>query len=102
MALKYCLEGEEATRSLLVDGKPLHADLEQVVLPGTGGWSNGADQWNLLPASLPGSPDAMVLRLEKGTHTVRLENTAGGGLNLDYIVLAPAQVALTRALVEKP
>jgi hypothetical protein len=102
VALKYCLEGEEATRSLLLDGKPLHADLEQLVLPGTGGWSNGADQWSLVSASLPGSPDAMVFRLEQGRHTIRLENTAGGGLNLDYIVLAPAQVALSRAMVEKP
>jgi hypothetical protein len=101
VGIKYCLEGEEADRALVIDGKPLHASLNLINLPGTGGWSNGADQWNLLPISLPGAETPVLVRLEKGTHTIRLENTAGGGLNLDYLVLAPAQVQLTRALIEK-
>lgn len=101
VGIKYCLEGEEANRALAIDGKPLHPSLGLITVPGTGGWSNGADQWNLLPISLPGAETPVLVRLEKGKHTIRLENTAGGGLNLDYVVLAPAQVELTRALIEK-
>lgn len=102
LALKYCVEGEEASRGILLDGKPLHPDLEAAVLPGTGGWSNGADQWSLAAIGLPGSPDAMLVRLERGAHTIRLTNVAGGGMNLDYLVLAPAQAKPTRERIEKP
>lgn len=102
IGLKYCVEGEEASRGVLVDGKAIHPDLEVATLPGTGGWSNGADQWSLVPLALPGSSDALPVRLEKGSHAIRLVNSAGGGMNLDYVVLAPAQARLERSLVEKP
>lgn len=101
VGLKYCLEGDDAIRALRLDGEYLHASLTSFTLPSTGGWSNGADQWSLVPICLPESETPMIVRLEKGKHVVRLESPAGGGLNVDYVVLAPATATMTRALVEK-
>jgi hypothetical protein len=101
LGLKYCLEGDEAIRAVRLDGKYLDPSLATVTLPGTGGWSNGADQWSLVPICLPDSSTPMIMRLEQGKHVIRLESPAGGGLNLDYLVLAPATATLSRAMVEK-
>lgn len=101
VGLKYSLEGEDTMRSLHIDGKPMHESIEVLTLLGTGGWSNGSDQWNLLPIALPGSEVPMLVRLEAGKHTIRLENKSGGGLNLDYLILMSANATMTRALVEK-
>lgn len=100
VALKYCLEGDENTRYLTIDGKPLHEDLRGLVLPGTGGWSNGSDQWKLVSATLPGAEDPFIFRLEAGEHTLRLDSP-GGGLNLDYLALLPAQATATRSGIER-
>lgn len=102
IGLKYCLEGDGATRSLRLNGEPIHPSLNTMTLTGTGGWSNGADQWSLIPICLPESDTPMLVRLEQGEHVIRLENAGGGGVNLDYIVLVPATASLTRKLVEQP
>jgi hypothetical protein len=101
LGLKYCLEGDEAVRAVRLDGEYLDPSLTTVALPGTGGWSNGADQWSLVPVCLPDSSTPMIVRLVQGKHVIRLESPAGGGLNLDYLVLAPATATLSRAMVEK-
>ena len=101
VGIKYCLEGDDAIRAVRVDGEFLHPSLSTITLPGTGGWSNGADQWSLVAICLPESETPMIVRLEKGKHVVRLESPAGGGLNVDYVVLAPATAIMSRALVEK-
>lgn len=100
VGIKYCLEGDSSLRSLHIDGKAMHDDIEVLNLPGTGGWSSGADQWALLPIALPGSEVPMLVRLEAGKHTIRMENVSGGGMNVDYLVLMSANVTMTRSLAE--
>ena len=72
------------------------------VTPGPGGgWSNGADNWSYYALKWPLVGGPLLVRLERGRHTLRLENTSGGGVNLDYIVLAPVGMEVTREAVER-
>ncbi|MCK5804586.1 MAG: hypothetical protein KAI66_17245, partial [Lentisphaeria bacterium] len=66
-----------AKRSLTVDGR----DTGEIRFSGTGGFGSAAGDWD--------HKEAAKLTLVKGTHTFRLENVDGQGLNLDYLVLQP-------------
>lgn len=101
LGLRYCKEGDATRRSVLIDGQPMHPALGVASFPGTGGWSGGTDNWRLAPVCFPGTETPVIVRLEKGRHVLRLINTLGESMNLDYIVLAPAGVAMTRENVEK-
>ena len=57
-------------------------------MPGTGGWSNGADNWKLYTLQWPLVEKPYLWPLKAGKHTIRVTNIGGGGLNLDYIVIA--------------
>jgi len=80
LVLRYATEVEFGERSVEVDGKPTEG-LEQVRLPGTGGWNAWVE--TLLPATFALSP---------GKHTLRMTNpNTGGSINLDWIKLTPAR-----------
>ncbi len=68
---------QPASRKLSVDGK----DLGGLRFPGSGGFGSAPDEWD--------HAQGPVLDLAAGTHTIRLENTDGKGLNLDYLLLQP-------------
>ena len=68
---------DTAVRALSVDGKALGA----MRFPSSGGFGAQADEWSHARAELQA--------LAPGEHTVRLENTDGKGLNLDYLLLRP-------------
>lgn len=99
--LKYCREGGSVIRALRVDGEYPSESARKFELPGTGGWSNGADNWQYYTLSWPGLEEAFLVKLTAGKHTLRLENSGGDGVNLDYIVFASHPTEVTRALVEK-
>lgn len=101
IALKYCAEGDGASRVLRLDGQAADPNLPELALPGTGGWSNGADNWSLMPIAWPGTATPYLFHLAAGKHVLRFENPAGGGLNLDYLVIAPAAAQPTRAGIER-
>lgn len=102
VAVKYCREGGPVTRSLQIDGEyPLPA-FREVEFATTGGWSNGADNWKVFRFDWPMLENTpFLVHLEKGKHTIRLDNVSGGGLNLDWIVLAEPRMDITREAVEK-
>jgi hypothetical protein len=99
--LKYCREGGPVIRALRIDGEYPSESARKFELPGTGGWSNGADNWQYYALSWPGLDDPFLVKLTAGKHTLRLENSGGDGVNLDYVVFAAAATEVTRALVEK-
>ncbi len=88
---------EQATRAFTLDGQP------QPVLPfaSTGGYgSDSVANWCV--AVLKGSTaQPLALHLSSGTHRVRLENTDGTGLNLDYFDWA-AKSATPDGVAEPP
>ena len=99
--LKYCREGGPVIRSLQIDGAYPGEAARQMEMPGTGGWSNGADNWKLYTLGWPLIGEPYLVLLTKGEHRLRLENVSGGGLNLDYVLFVPAFVEVSRGMVEK-
>jgi hypothetical protein len=66
-------------RALAVDG----AAKGTVRFSGSGGFGSRADEWD--------HAQGPKLQLAAGQHTIRLENTDGKGLNLDYLLLQPSK-----------
>ena len=64
---------------LTIDGQPVG----EFTFPSTGGYgSQIADNWGTTALKSKGRP--VALPLSAGSHTIRLENNNGLGLNLDY------------------
>jgi hypothetical protein len=99
--LRYCREGGPVVRALRIDGEYPHEAARKMEMPGTGGWSNGADNWQYYAFSWPVIGEPFLVKLAAGKHTLRLENASGGGVNLDYIVIASTDTEVSRELVEK-
>jgi hypothetical protein len=89
IVLKYATASPQAKRALTIDGQT-PAGLEAgVLLPETGGYSTGADNWKMWQV-LGNDGKPLRMALAKGAHTLRLAN-AGGGLALDFILLRKAE-----------
>lgn len=102
LLFKYCREGAPTYRALQIDGEYPCDEARKMEMPGTGGWSNGADNWQFYTLSweLVGKP--YLIFLKGGKHTLRIENVTGdSGLNLDYILLTAPFMQPTRQNFEK-
>ena len=100
--VKYCREGDEQLRSIMIDGSFPCEYAKAMTFPGTGGWSNGSDNWKLIPLTWGKVLDKpFFIKLDAGQHTMTLNNLSGSGLNLDYVVLTPANTEVTKASVEQ-
>jgi len=71
--LKYCREGGPAVRALRIDGEYPGEGARRFELPGTGGWSNSADNWQYYTLAWPKLEDPFLVKLTAGRHTLRLE-----------------------------
>jgi len=94
IVLRYCTGSDPSRRALTIDGQPPTAGGPELVLPNTGGYCTGGDNWQFyrVPA-VPGgaSTDAPArLRLSAGKHLLRLANV-NGGLGLDQIIISRAK-----------
>jgi hypothetical protein len=76
--LRYATDNP-AVRSLTVNGQSPGQAYERLEFPSTGGFSTVADNWQFQAAGPP-------LKLEAGTHTLRLTNVEGG-LAVEYLSL---------------
>jgi hypothetical protein len=89
--------GGPGLRSLKIDGESPTEYAERIELARTGGWA----AWRFHRLGWPEFHDQpFLVKLARGPHRLRLENLGGGGVNLDYIVLAEPAMALTRDAVE--
>ena len=85
LAVRYCCTSD-ARRGLAVDGRAL----PEQVFAATGGFGNANPlDWVHHVAQHDGQ--ALRLELEAGSHQVRLENTNGTPLNIDYVALVPVK-----------
>lgn len=82
VGIRYCTELKDVGRELTVNGEK--ADC-QFVLRATGGWARAADDWAVakLLDEVDGKP--LPVKFRAGDNVVRLTNTDGKGVNLDYI-----------------
>ncbi len=102
VVFKYCREGDAIERTMTLNGEAPVEPAQRMMFDGTGGWANGSDDWRLHTLRWPGLDTPALIRLDRGTHTLRLTNPVGGGLNLDYIVLASPTMNVQREAVEQP
>lgn len=85
IGLRYCAQ-TEVRRAVALDGQ----SLGEFTFPATGGFSSERSDWR--HEVLRGSDDEpLVVELEAGAHTLRMTNADGNGMNLDYVLLTPAQ-----------
>ncbi|MCE9612826.1 MAG: carbohydrate-binding protein [Lentisphaerae bacterium] len=89
--------GEPGIRTLRIDGEFPCDEARAIAIPNTGGWNN----WQMHRLRWPEYRDKPCLvKLRAGAHTLRVENVSGGGVNLDYLVVAAPFLDLTTATLE--
>lgn len=99
--LKYCREGGSVKRALQVNGEFPFEGARAFELAGTGGWSNGADNWRLHTIAWPLVGKPFLVDLKEGKNKIRLTNIGGGGVNLDYVVVVAPFAKHTKKTLEK-
>ncbi|MGD9495380.1 MAG: carbohydrate-binding domain-containing protein, partial [Armatimonadota bacterium] len=81
LAVRYCAQ-TDARRSAAIDGRPLG----EFAFPATGGFSSDRNDWRHRVLQDPqGAP--LLIELSAGEHTLRMTNTDGKGMNVDYLML---------------
>ena len=80
--IRACTGQDRALRKLTVNGETLEA-CKAMEFAGTGGYSNGTDDWRTFAVSDKGGH----FKLSAGPVTLRLENVDGNSLNLDWLAL---------------
>jgi len=84
LVVRYCCPKDTRREGVVDDGAPVAQ-----VFPASGGFAATADDWrHEAVRGADGKP--VVLDLSAGEHTVKMTNTDGQGLNLDYLALVPA------------
>ncbi len=95
LKIRYCTPGEPA-RSILVNGKAPFAEAQEFDLPSTegappsDGWSGSTNDWKEIYAGEPGQAGGWKFCLPAGPMELSLRNDGGGGSNLDWVELVPA------------
>jgi len=87
---------QDRKREVSVNGEPV-VELGAFPFPATGGFANGSDDWRLL--AIPDPDDAaraMTFRFKEGENVLRMTNVGGGGLNMDYLVIADPNTKVER------
>jgi hypothetical protein len=98
LTLCYCSQDDQAERLIAVNGVE-QEPFAPLILPATGGYANGSDDWRLGTAMNPASGKPLLLKLTAGENTIRLLNANGRSANLNYVAITSPDVTPTRALL---
>ena len=98
LTLSYCSELEKMERELKVNGE-VQEPFAPMVFPGTGGWANGSDDWRLFTAGNPVSDHPLLIKLKQGKNVLRLTNTDGRGINVNYLAITSPDVLVNREML---
>ena len=94
----YCSENDKGERLIAVNGE-VQEPFAPLILPATGGYANGSDDWRLGTAMNPVSNKPLLLKLKAGENTIRLTNGNGISDNLNYVAVTSPDVQVTRELL---
>ena len=94
----YCSENDKGQRLITVNGEE-QEPFAPLILPSTGGYANGSDDWRLGTAVNPVSGNPLLLKLKAGANTIRLTNGNGISDNLNYVAITSPDVKVTRELL---
>lgn len=98
LTLCYCSELDKIEREIKVNGE-VQEPFAPMIFPSTGGWANGSDDWRLCTAAHPDSEQPLLIKLKQGKNILRLTNTNGRGINVNYVALTSPDVKPTRDLL---
>lgn len=98
LTICYCSQDDKAERHVAIDGVE-QEPFAPMILPSTGGFSNGSDDWRLATAMNPVSGKPLLLKLKQGENTIRLTNANGVSANLNYLAITSPDVTVTRELL---
>ncbi len=98
LSICYCSQDAGPERLVTVNGEE-QEPFAPMILPGTGGWANNSDDWNLYSAMNPVTGKPLLLKFKPGENTVRLTNSNGRGANVNYVAVTSPDVAVTRELL---
>ena len=65
----------------------------------TGGWAGNSDDWRLQTAMDPATQKPLLIKLNKGPNVIRLTNSNGRGINVNYLAVTSPDVQPTRELI---
>lgn len=91
LSIVYCSQYEGGERLVEINGEN-QEPFVMLTLPATGGWANGSDDWRLFTAMNPTNDKPLLYKLNKGKNTIKMTNTNGKGVNLDYIMVTSPDV----------
>jgi len=94
----YCSELDQIEREIKVNGA-VQEPFAPMNFPSTGGWSGGTDDWRIWTAENPVSKHPLLIKLKQGKNVVRLTNTNGRGINVNYVAITSPDVKVTRDLL---
>ncbi|MFZ4776062.1 MAG: GDSL-type esterase/lipase family protein [Terrimicrobiaceae bacterium] len=90
LAVRYASDANrDIGRLISLDGKSPAGAEEDFAFPPTGGWGNQAAEWQNVLLTRKKTP--FLFALEPGAHSLRLTNSCGTGMNLDWIEFIPVQ-----------
>ena len=98
LSLCYCSELDKIEREIQVNGET-QEPFAPMILPGTGGYANGSDDWRLFSAQNPVSGKPLLLKLKKGANVIRLTNSNNTAMNVNYLAITSPDVKPTRAMI---
>jgi hypothetical protein len=100
LTLCYCSALDKSEREIKLNGE-VQEPFAPMVFPGTGGWSGEYDNWRLFTAQNPVSKQPLLIKFKQGKNLVRLTNTNGRGINVNYLAVTSPDVKVTRELLSK-
>ena len=90
VSLVYCSDVNR-TRGMTLNGEEV-ADTATAVIPASGGFSNGADNWRVFTYPEVDGKGALPVKFKAGENTLTLTNLGGGGVNMDYLIITSPDV----------
>jgi hypothetical protein len=95
LTICYCSELDKMEREIKVNGE-VQEPFAPMVLPSTGGWANGSDDWRLYTATNPVTEQPLLIKLKAGKNVLHLTNTNGRGANVDWLAMTSPDVKIER------
>jgi hypothetical protein len=100
LTICYCSGLDKIDRAITVNGE-VQEPFALMVFPSTHGWANDSDDWTLYTAQNPVNKQPLLLKLKPGKNVIRLTNTNGRGINVNYLAVTSPDVKVTREMLAR-
>ncbi len=99
LSLVYCTALGNGERILEINGVE-QEPFAPITFEVTGGWANNSDDWKLRTAMNPATEEPLLIKLNEGENVLKMINSSGTGINLDYLLITSPDVVPERLKAE--